>query len=142
MSKSRKLVSGVGINDVDYEVQKPQVFLGRLYKKCPFYDKWQAMLWRCYSKKSLYKHPSYKDCLVCSEWLKLSNFKSWMETQDWEGRHLDKDLLVPGNKLYSPDTCCFISIRLNSFITEPNVGNNGLPAGVTFDKLRGILCSN
>ncbi len=41
-----------------------------------------------------------------------------METQDWEGKELDKDVLVAGNKLYSPDTCAFITRKTNSFFIK------------------------
>lgn len=55
-----------------------------------------------------------------------------METQDWEGKALDKDLLLDGNKLYSPETCIFISKEVNSFLTDKksNVGEH--PLGVTY----------
>lgn len=76
------------------------------------------MINRCYGESFQKKHPSYFDCEVCEEWLIFSNFKAWMEKQNWEGKHLDKDLLVDGNKLYSPETCVFISSNLNNFLTD------------------------
>ena len=105
MSKVKKLICGVGFNDI-YQTSN----------NCLYYTKWHGMIRRCYSKESETKNPTYKDCYVCDEWLTFSNFKSWMETQDWEGRVLDKDLLVYGNKIYSPDTCLFLDQRINSFI--------------------------
>lgn len=47
-------------------------------------------------------------CSVCEEWLTFSNFKRWMEQQDYEGKALDKDLLVSQNKTYSSETCVFV----------------------------------
>jgi len=32
------------------------------------YQTWCGMLERCYSQKSLAKHPSYEGCTVCDEW--------------------------------------------------------------------------
>lgn len=51
-----------------------------------------------------------------------------MEKQDWEDKHLDKDLL--GGNLYSPETCVFISNEMNSFI-KSSQNKYGLPRGVS-----------
>jgi hypothetical protein len=34
----------------------------------------------------------------------------------WKGKELDKDILFPDNKIYSPSACVFISKELNGFI--------------------------
>ena len=60
-----------------------------------------------------------------------------METQDWEGKQLDKDLLVLGNKQYNPQSCVFISKELNVFITGPRRSTPDLPVGVSFHKASG-----
>lgn len=75
------------------------------------------MLKRCYSENLHKSSPTYLDCEVCDEWKTFSNFRSWMESQDWEGKELDKDLLGNG-KLYSPDTCTFLPRIVNSFLLE------------------------
>ncbi len=140
----KKLVYGVGINDADYETQSAGVS-GKTAWKCPFYRKWSAMLERCYSKKSLVKNKSYAECSVCPEWLVFSNFKSWMESQDWIGKCLDKDLLVAGNKVYRPHACCFVDQKLNSFLTDRKRGRGSLMLGVSLDKETGKFkaeCSN
>ena len=41
-----------------------------------------------------------------------------MEKQDWEGKFIDKDLLFPGNKVYGPDTCVFVTRQLNNLFTD------------------------
>ncbi len=99
--------------------------------RCPYYTKWMSMLKRCYSENSLTTNPTYKGCSVCDEWLTFSNFKSWMETQDWEGKALDKDLLVYQNKVYSPETCCFISSKLNTFLVKSDKIRGDYPLGVS-----------
>ena len=122
--RTKSLINGVGINDATESITK-SVFVNGKYKlvwRCPYYEKWKSMLDRCYFQKGVTRHKAYVDCYVCDEWLTFSNFKSWMETQDWEGRVLDKDLLVYGNKIYSPKTCLFIDQRINSFIPICNVG--------------------
>ena len=139
--KEEKLIAGIGINDADYCVQKFERYTdteGRRKPKmlwvCPFYRRWKAMIDRCYyPRKSNKMKPIYIDCGVCEEWLTFSNFKSWMETQDWEGNQLDKDLLGDG-KLYSPDTCCFIPSMVNVFMTERDASRGKYLIGVDFSK--------
>ena len=80
------------------------------------YDTWIGMLRRCYSEKSFIRRPTYKDVTVCEEWHNFQTFVKWYEENYIEGFHLDKDLLSKGNKIYSPETCCFISLEDNSKI--------------------------
>ena len=134
-----KLVHGVGINDANYvlriykELPRTNGKQNRkLIWRCPFYDRWVAMLGRCYSKSYQERWPSYKGCSVCEEWLTFSNFKSWMETQDWNGKELDKDLLVYQNKIYSPETCVFIDKRLNTFLIKRDKCRGDYPLGVSY----------
>lgn len=128
--KKNKLVCGVGINDADYAISKELVWYEdgvrkrKLVWRCPYYDRWTAMMKRCYSNWYQKENKTYSECIVCEEWLIFSNFKAWMETQDWEGKHLDKDILFEGNKLYSPETCVFVSRKLNTFILDS--ANNDL----------------
>lgn len=140
---NRKLVYGIGINDADY-VTKIQETIGRIDGKqkqkvvwrCPFYARWHGMLRRCYSDAYKKERPTYKDCTVCKEWLTFSNFKRWMEQQDWEGKELDKDILVYGNKIYSPETCIFVTNSLNLFVMESFAKLGKYPSGVYFNKKR------
>ena len=76
------------------------------------------MIKRCYLSKQLEYKRTYIGCTVCEEWLSFMNFRAWMVSQDWVGKRLDKDLLVTGNKEYSPDNCTFISNRINCFLTN------------------------
>jgi hypothetical protein len=61
-------------------------------------------------------------------------FRAWMIQQDWEGKHLDKDILLPGNKTYGPNTCVFVDPKINTFVTENAASRGSWPIGVTFDK--------
>lgn len=65
--------------------------------------------------------------------LTFSNFKAWMETQDWKDKQLDKDLLVKNNKIYSPETCMFVSAKLNNFLHDNNHKRGLYPIGVILD---------
>ena len=116
IKKRSKLVYGVGVNDADYNVY--EWLNGKIVNICPFYRTWSDMLKRCYSDKYQSKKPTYKGCLTCDDWWIFSNFKSWMGKQDWEGKQLDKDLLIEGNKLYSPDSCIFVADVVNLFVTD------------------------
>jgi hypothetical protein len=111
----RKLVYGVGVNDADYMVGQP--VSGKLVL-CPFYRVWTHILERCYSDKYHARHPTYIGCSVSKEWLLFSNFKKWMEGQNWKGMELDKDILFKGNKSYSPENCSFITAQLNTFFND------------------------
>ena len=57
--------------------------------------------------------------------------------QDWQGKCLDKDIIVPGNRLYSPETCAFVLDATNSFVTARDACRGGYPVGVHFYKLKG-----
>jgi len=126
--RKRKLVYGIGINDVDY-IGYPKLY-GK-WKDCKYHRVWTRMLERSYCNKFKKAHPTYKDCTVCDEWIKLSVFMEWMKTQDWQDKQLDKDLIFPDNKHYSPKTCVFVSGYINSLIQ--NRPKKLYPMGVSFD---------
>lgn len=147
-----KVIYKFGINDADYPVQKFEVSPGNYGKptrrqvwECPFYAKWRSMLRRVYSKFEHDRNPTYTDCTVCNEWLRFTNFKAWMETQDWEGKELDKDLLFHGNKVYDPSFCIFIDGAVNNFIIEREASRGEWPIGVywnTYHKKFRANCAN
>lgn len=131
---AKKLVRGVGVNDADYAVC-PTVNGRSVW--CPFYQAWVGMLMRCYDTKFQARHSTYIGCTVCDDWLITSNFKKWMESQDWQGMELDKDLLVVGNKFYSPETCTFVDSLTNNFTTDSGASRGEWPLGVDFHKSTG-----
>jgi len=45
--------------------------------------------------------------------------------------HLDKDILVKGNKVYSPETCCFVPVEINILLIKNNSKRGNLPIGVS-----------
>lgn len=128
----RKLVCGIGTNDANYVVQPSE---GGKRTCCPFYLTWRSMLTRCYSKRYHRLRPTYRGCKVCKEWRTFSNFKIWMETQDWEEKQLDKDILGNG-KWYSPETCCFIESWLNLLFVDHKSARGQYPIGVCWYKTR------
>lgn len=134
MAEENSLVYGIGINDADYVV-----------RNCPYYSRWKHMIKRCYSEKFISDTPSYIGCHVIPEWHYFMTFRAWMEKQDWKDKHLDKDLLVKGNRLYGPDTCVFIDQAVNKFILENDKNRGACPIGVDFVKRSGkyrALCKD
>lgn len=146
--KTKRLVVGVGINDSPNPINK-RITTGRENGKqkqktlwaCPYYIVWADMLKRCYSEKYLEKYPTYMGCYVCNDWKYFSRFKSWMEAQEWEGKELDKDLLIKGNKVYSPDTCLFVDKQVNYILLTKQNSRGALPLGVRLGKGTGKYCA-
>ena len=101
------------------------------------YRLWNAMINRCYNENLRHKNPTYKDCSVSEEWRYLSNFEEWCHQQigfNIEGFELDKDILVKGNKVYAPETCCFVPKEINSMLTNSRRGRGAYPVGVYYKK--------
>lgn len=87
-------------------------YYGITYTK--FLTTWSSMLSRCYGSYSSKNLPTYKDCTVDPRWHNFQNFAAWFEENYVENWHLDKDILVSGNKIYGPDTCCFVPSQINA----------------------------
>lgn len=73
------------------------------------YRKWSGMISRCYNELNK-SYKSYSDCTIDDEWFNYQNFASWFYDQDAPNDfELDKDTLIDGNRVYSPETCLLIS---------------------------------
>lgn len=87
------------------------------YKYTPEYLRWQAMMRRCYSSASRHENKSYADCTVCVEWHDFQHFAEWYHStypggdDEW---HLDKDILILGNREYSPHSCMWVTRQQNA----------------------------
>lgn len=117
-----KMVYGVGFDDSTINSNPIAV------------SKWYGMFKRCYSKSYHKTHPTYIDCAVDEGWFLFSNFEKWFNDKEngyTEGYHLDKDILVKGNKVYSQDTCCFVPQEINSLFIKNDSKRGRLPIGVT-----------
>lgn len=98
------------------------------------YTTWTNMLKRCYNKKAKEKKITYKDITVCDYWHNSQNFVEWFE-KNWKfymdkNWHLDKDILLKGNKIYSPETCCFVPQEINMLFVKRNSSRGKHPIGV------------
>ena len=112
------LVFDVGVNDI------------KGLHGTPVYTHWKSMLMRCYSEKFKANHPAYKECSVCEEWKRLSVFKEWFDKNYQDDYDLEKDIISKGNKVYSPQTCCFVPRALNILITTDRRRQSLYPVGV------------
>jgi hypothetical protein len=127
----RKPVYGIGTNDADYLTKIERN--GKRYM-CPFYTKWKGMLERGYCPKLHKQQPTYADCSVAEEWHLFSTFKDWMRSQNGLGLELDKDILLIGNRIYSPETCCFVTRQINGLLNDHAAARGESPPGVCWDK--------
>jgi hypothetical protein len=85
------------------------------------YNCWARMIRRCYSDLSLKKYPSYKGCTVCSDWHDFQIFAKWFydnHPKDGKPYELDKDIKFKGNRVYSPNTCLFVTHKENSIVAN------------------------
>lgn len=128
MKSKNSIVCGVGINDADYIVKFTRKYKdsegktkSELIWVCPIYSSWKRMIERVYSKKNLERRPTYANVTIIPRWLMFSNFREWALSLGYyeECLVLDKDILSSkGIKIYSPETCAFVTKRSNSFVLE------------------------
>ena len=95
---------------------------------------WENILTRCYGEGEQRRHPTYCGCSVCEEWMTFSNFEKWFNENYREGYEIEKDIIVKGNRVYSPETCCFVPRRINILLTNRRRFRGALPIGVTLSE--------
>lgn len=102
------------------------------------YKVWVDMLRRCFDKNRKEEHPTYKDISCCKEWLLFENFYEWLHSQEnfekwYNGKRwdLDKDILIKGNKIYSPEYCSLVPQNVNKLFIKRDTCRGDLPIGVT-----------
>jgi len=129
---NRKGIHGVGINDVPWATCKS--VNGKLVKH-PAYSVWISMFTRSYYAPYQEEKPTYRKCTVSSDWMMFSNFYDWwLEQPDSRGLHFDKDIIYPGNKVYSPKYCMFIAPELNTLLLDCGASRGKYPIGVHYKK--------
>ena len=105
------------------------------------YNKWNAMLQRCFDNKLKEKKPTYKDITCCNRWLCFANFLedfeilkqeySWNED---EKLNLDKDILHKGNKIYGLENCVLVPQWINTLFIKCDASRGQYPVGVSYHK--------
>ena len=120
-----KLLHGFGVNpDRKYAATTKQ------------YQLWSDMVRRCYSVKDHInpRFRNYAECTIVSDWSDCTKFGDWASQQKGFGLTgfcLDKDILFSGNKVYSPQTCCFVPREVNMCFTFRNSDRGDHPLGIT-----------
>ena len=121
---ARTLRYGWGINDYDgFTIQHGKLDIA--------YSHWTSMLERCFVHER--KSKSYVKCKICDEWKYFSNFRKWFYENynpNVSDCQIDKDIIIKGNKLYSPDTCCLIPSRINLLFVQRGEGRGKSYNGV------------
>lgn len=104
---------------------------------------------RCYNANYYKIWKNYEGCSICDEWLEdKKSFYEWVDHNYYviKGEpsvELDKDIIVPGNKVYSPDTCIFVPKRINDLFEHIHGRKkNGLPVGVSYSEKKGKYSAN
>ena len=116
--------------------------IGDKYQTCNLnqskeYKIWSSMLQRCFDEQTKKKWAAYGNTDCCDEWLLFENFYDWLHNQDnfeqWlngERWDIDKDILIKGNKIYSPERCLLIPHNVNSLFTKSDRARGKYPIGV------------
>ena len=123
---NKPVIFGVGfIGDGEYSSKRGKDYF--------IYVVWYNMLARCYDDRLQEKFPAYIGCTVHEDWHNFQSFAEWYHNHEFFGLgyELDKDLIVKGNKIYSPENCTLIPKWLNNMIKISCKTGNGLPIGVT-----------
>ena len=125
-------VYGVGCNDVAFQIAINRKHIWQ-------YHLWMNMLQRAFDAKYKQQRPSYENVTCCDEWLSFANFFEWVNKEvGYKGKPvgsaLDKDIIVKGNKIYSPEFCSFVPTAVNKLLNDRSNDRGDSPIGVTFDK--------
>ena len=123
-------VYGVGIVGTNYVYK----INGVITKE---YALWKHMLQRCYSDDFKKERPTYEGCQVSENFKSYEYFYEWCQKQIGfgnKGWHLDKDLLVRGNKVYSEDSCIFLPSEINLLLIKSTASRGEHLIGVCWHK--------
>src|SRR5699024_3966388 len=73
-------------------------------------------------------------CTVDDRWHDFQEFALWYDSHPYSksGYDIDKDILVSGNKVYSPETVCLVPRDLNMLLTSATRARGEFPQGVTY----------
>lgn len=144
----------VYVNNTEYMDLEREVItideLGRQQEYTPYitlksnvaYSIWNGIYNRCYKNSD----SDYEGSTMCDNWKNdKDSMAEWWNSNyyecDGESMAVDKDLLFPGNKVYSPETCCILPQTLNTMLSNCKKhrlpkwkkAKMDLPLGVRYD---------
>jgi len=124
------VIEGVGYLGIPYNSY------GVPIAQTPEYKAWVGMLKRSYSSKHKAEFTAYQGVDACPEWNNFSVFADWFKKQEGfdKGWHLEKDLKIKGNKLYSPEGCCLVPQEINNILLLRDGKRGKWPVGVHLSK--------
>lgn len=138
-----------GIMGTNSEINKDS---GYSISRSKAYRWWFNILQRCRDDKMKIQNHTYKNCKICDEWIYFWNFYTWCTSQSnyqkcisMESSAIDKDILVKGNKIYSPQTCTIVPKNINNLLLKHDKKRGKYPIGVTkrkSDNMFEAQCSN
>lgn len=102
------------------------------------YKIWSSMMCRCFNEKYYSICKTYKDVICCKDWEIFENFYRWINEQENFSTlkesnirfALDKDIIIKGNKVYSPDTCCLVPHYINNLFIKSEKTRGDYPIGI------------
>lgn len=114
---------------------------GYLYKVTTGYVLWNSINKRCNTEAEMKKGRNwylksenhFEDFQVFVDWCQM---QYGYNEKDEKGNtwQLDKDILILGNKIYSPETCMFVPSKINSLLLSSESVRGQWPVGVYFNK--------
>lgn len=123
----QKLVLGLGI----YHKGKFQGSIDN--RDTREYTLWYNMIRRCVPGGEVQqKNTSYLGCTIHQDFIHFQDFAEWCQNQIGFDKKwvLDKDIIIQGNKVYGPETCCFVPESINKMLTHKKKNCGDLPTGV------------
>ena len=103
------------------------------------YTTWWGMFRHCYCPEHHAEQQTDISSAVDDRWIDFQDFADWFYDNPYSGTpyQLNKDLLIPGNKVYAPEVCCFVPSQINSLLTSSTPAGGDLPRGVSLHKASG-----
>ena len=102
------------------------------------YNYWYFILQRGCDENFKEKHPSYKDVTVNKEIYDFQKFGEWLDNNwyevEGERMHIDKDILIKGNKEYRFDRMILVPQRINTLFVKNDSRRGKYPIGVYYNK--------
>ena len=97
---------------------------------------WGNMMLRVYNPPNERTAREYKETSVHAHWHNFQNFAVWYHQQiDHFGPvgfrwNLDKDIMIAGNRIYGPESCCVVPEAVNRLFNDTRFIRGKLPIGV------------